>query len=179
MAFIMGVPLRFKASRVLSYSAGIALCGYISANVILERFFRCGASGSPGARGLSGRLLLVAFQFGLEVGDLLRGPVQLQLEHRERGHPLAVVGVLDDPILEALRLRIVDGEGLLSGISQVLVLRAIVVVLNLLLKVGVGLGPGFIDLLGPVQNPKLTLSRMGNPQLIELLLKYDRIHGHI
>jgi hypothetical protein len=39
--------------------------------------------------------------------------------------------------------------------------------------------PNFIDLLGPVDNPKKTLGQMNRNQLVALLLKYDKAHGNI
>ena len=39
--------------------------------------------------------------------------------------------------------------------------------------------PNFIDMLGPVDNPKKTLGQMNRNQLVQLLLKYDKAHGHI
>jgi hypothetical protein len=39
--------------------------------------------------------------------------------------------------------------------------------------------PNFIDMLGPVDNPKKTLGQMNRNQLVALLLKYDKAHGNI
>jgi hypothetical protein len=39
--------------------------------------------------------------------------------------------------------------------------------------------PNFMDMLGPLENPKKTLGQMNRNQIVALLLKYDKAHGHL